>query len=346
MILNYLCPPALLYAVIMLIYLILELSNEKYHQAFVKAIIGIIFTCILQAFCQMDLGVVSWIIVMIPIIFYTYMTLLTFFIFGLNPKIEKTVIKDVPLKTPTPKIDISLNVPTHTHSKHVSSTPITTSLYTPSVVPSGDFHSSANFSPIIPGPSDRHSLSSRKYLNEKRLISKSKTTDSSGSIFETTGLGTAGSSGSELENKARSQIYDFYSYDYSDSMPICKQLIDASRCNAVSVCSWDTYCKNTTDYKNKLNNILNDCKKLDNCTNNQSCELRSIQTLIDNNYVTADTCVPTRYAESNLLNNADCKKWSSITDYFFHPSQEQINKINTIIDNEGCGVTQLDNFVY
>lgn len=89
MLLNYLCPPSLLYAVIMLIYLILELSNENYHQAFVKAIVGIIFTCILEAFCRMNLGLVSWILVMIPIIFYTYMTLLTFFIFGLNPKPEK-----------------------------------------------------------------------------------------------------------------------------------------------------------------------------------------------------------------------------------------------------------------
>lgn len=86
MLLDYLCPPALLYAVIMLIYLILELSHKNYHQAFVKAIVGIIFTCILQAFCQMSLGFVSWIIVMIPIIFYTYITLLTFFVFGLNPQ--------------------------------------------------------------------------------------------------------------------------------------------------------------------------------------------------------------------------------------------------------------------
>lgn len=86
MLLDYLCPPALLYATIMLIYLILELSNEKYHQAFVKAIVGIIFTCILEAFCKMNLGLVSWILVMIPIIFYTYITLLTFFVFGLNPQ--------------------------------------------------------------------------------------------------------------------------------------------------------------------------------------------------------------------------------------------------------------------
>jgi len=344
MILNYLCPPALLYAVIMLIYLILELSNEKYQQAFVKALIGIIFTCILQAFCQMDLGVVSWIIVMIPIIFYTYMTLLTFFIFGLNPKIEKKNNSDITFNThiPSPKVDISSNVhvPISPHT-HRSSTPITTSLYTPSVVPSGAFHQSQNFSPIIPGPSDRNSLSTRKYLNEKRIISK---TDSSGN--DSSGNILTELSESELEDKARSQIYDFYSYDYSDSMPICRQMNNITDCNAVSLCAWDKYCKNNSDHKNKLNDLLSNCKKLDDCTNNQSCELNSISTLINNDYVTVDTCVPTRYAESNLLNRTDCKKWLSVTDYFFHPSQEQTNKLNTIIDSEGCGVTQLDNFVY
>ncbi len=86
MILNYLCPPALLYVVIMLVYTILEISNNKYHQAFVKAIVGIIFTCILQAFCEMNMSLISWVIVMMPIIFYTYITLIVFFVFGLNPK--------------------------------------------------------------------------------------------------------------------------------------------------------------------------------------------------------------------------------------------------------------------
>jgi hypothetical protein len=92
----------------MLIYLILELSNEKYHQAFVKAIVGIIFTCILQAFCNMSLDIISWTFVMIPIIFYTYITLLTFFIFGVNPKRENTDDKPhissniIPVPSPAP----------------------------------------------------------------------------------------------------------------------------------------------------------------------------------------------------------------------------------------------------
>ena len=95
MILEYLCPPALLYAVIMLIYLVLELSNENYRQALVKAMVGIIFTCILQVFCTMNLQLVSWLFVMIPIIFYTYITLLVFFVFGLNPKdkVKQFIVK-------------------------------------------------------------------------------------------------------------------------------------------------------------------------------------------------------------------------------------------------------------
>ncbi len=141
MILNFLCPPALLYAVIMLIYLILELSNKKYKEAFVKAIIGIIFTCILQAFCQMSLGLVSWIFVMIPIIFYTYITLLTFFVFRTDANKElKAKVSKSNKKYEFDNSDSdsdSAESKKWIPSKHVSSTPITTTLYTPSIVPLG-----------------------------------------------------------------------------------------------------------------------------------------------------------------------------------------------------------------
>jgi hypothetical protein len=132
MLLNYLCPPALLYAVIMLIYLILELSNKKYHQALVKTIVGIIFTCILQAFCEMNLGIVSWIFVMIPIIFYIYITLLTFFVFGLNPQNKNYYLNHQQYETPETSVKDKWIA-----SNHKSSTPITSTLYTPSLIPAG-----------------------------------------------------------------------------------------------------------------------------------------------------------------------------------------------------------------
>ena len=86
MILNYLCPPALIYVVFFLIQIIIEISRNEYKQALTQTIICIIFTCILQLFCNAELSIVSWILVFIPIIMYTYMVLLIFMVFRLNPE--------------------------------------------------------------------------------------------------------------------------------------------------------------------------------------------------------------------------------------------------------------------
>jgi len=85
MLLNYLCPPALIYVVFFLIQIIVELGHNRYKQALVQTIICIIFTCILQIFCNADLSIVAWILVFIPIIMYTYMVLLILMVFRLNP---------------------------------------------------------------------------------------------------------------------------------------------------------------------------------------------------------------------------------------------------------------------
>jgi hypothetical protein len=85
MLLNYLCPPALIYVVFFLIQIVIELGHNRYKQALVQTIICIIFTCILQIFCNADLSIVAWILVFIPIIMYTYMVLLILMVFRLNP---------------------------------------------------------------------------------------------------------------------------------------------------------------------------------------------------------------------------------------------------------------------
>lgn len=94
MILNYLCPPALLYVVFFLIQVILEISYGKYKQALTQLIICIIFTCILQIFCNANLSLIAWLLVFIPVILYTYMVLLIFMVFRLNPDgASKYIIK-------------------------------------------------------------------------------------------------------------------------------------------------------------------------------------------------------------------------------------------------------------
>ena len=95
MILNYLCPPALIYVVFFLIQIIIEISHNKYKQALTQTIICIIFTCILQILCNADLSIVSWILVFIPIIMYTYMVLLILMVFRLNPEgVKQYLVKN------------------------------------------------------------------------------------------------------------------------------------------------------------------------------------------------------------------------------------------------------------
>ncbi len=86
MILTNLCSPALLYLVFMIIHVISQMFNQQYNDALVKLIIGIIFTLILQLLCMQNMKIISWLLVFIPIILYTYTTLIIFFVFGTNPK--------------------------------------------------------------------------------------------------------------------------------------------------------------------------------------------------------------------------------------------------------------------
>jgi hypothetical protein len=95
MILNYLCPPALLYVVFSLIQVIIVISDKKYEQALTQGIICIIFTCLLQICCLANLSIIAWILVFIPVMLYTYMTLIIFLIFKLNPNaVNQYLIKN------------------------------------------------------------------------------------------------------------------------------------------------------------------------------------------------------------------------------------------------------------
>ena len=91
MILNYLCPPAILYVVFFMISIVAELSEEKYKTAFTQTIICIVFTCILQLFCMADMSLMAWILVFIPIIMYTYMVLIIFLVFRMSPESNKQI---------------------------------------------------------------------------------------------------------------------------------------------------------------------------------------------------------------------------------------------------------------
>ena len=89
MILDYLCPPALLYVVFFMIHVIIEISEQNYKGAITQTIICVIFTCILQLFCNSNMSLIAWILVFIPIIMYTYMVIIIYMVFRMDPDTKK-----------------------------------------------------------------------------------------------------------------------------------------------------------------------------------------------------------------------------------------------------------------
>lgn len=65
---DALCPPALLYLLYIVIQIGLDLSLGLFITAAVKVVMGITGTIILDAFCGVDLGIVSWAIIATPFI--------------------------------------------------------------------------------------------------------------------------------------------------------------------------------------------------------------------------------------------------------------------------------------
>ncbi len=86
MILNELCPPAILYVAFSLTHIIIDLFKNLYNTAFLKFIVMIVFTLLLNILCQQGLDIVSWFIVFIPFIMMTIISSVLLFMFGLSPR--------------------------------------------------------------------------------------------------------------------------------------------------------------------------------------------------------------------------------------------------------------------
>ena len=82
----FICPPAILYIGFTLIQIIIDLFKQLYNTAFLKFLVMIIFTILLNILCHHGLGIISWFIVFVPFIFMTVITTTLLFAFGLDPK--------------------------------------------------------------------------------------------------------------------------------------------------------------------------------------------------------------------------------------------------------------------
>jgi hypothetical protein len=85
MIIDSLCPPAVLYLGFSVIQIIIDLFRGQQNVAFLKIAVMIIFTILLNQLCIGGLTIISWFIVFIPFIMMTYVTTILLYVFGLNP---------------------------------------------------------------------------------------------------------------------------------------------------------------------------------------------------------------------------------------------------------------------
>ena len=79
-----LCTPALLYVILCSIQIIIDFIQGLYNTALIKLGVTIVMTIVLDVLCEIDLGIISWIIVLIPFLFMTIIASVILFALGLN----------------------------------------------------------------------------------------------------------------------------------------------------------------------------------------------------------------------------------------------------------------------
>ena len=94
MILNKICPPALIYLIFSVTQVVIDTIRGEYNTAFLKIWVAIIFTILVNFLCQSGLGIISWFIVFIPFILMTLIISILLFMFGLDPATGKIKVYD------------------------------------------------------------------------------------------------------------------------------------------------------------------------------------------------------------------------------------------------------------
>jgi hypothetical protein len=79
-----LCAPAIIYLIFSITQILIDTFKGLYNTAFVKIIVTVMVTLLLNILCKQGLGVVSWIIVFIPFILMTVIVSMILYVFGLD----------------------------------------------------------------------------------------------------------------------------------------------------------------------------------------------------------------------------------------------------------------------
>ena len=79
-----LCAPAIIYLIFSVTQILIDTFKGLYNTAFIKVIVTVMVTLLLNILCERGLSVVSWIIVFIPFILMTVIVSMLLYIFGLD----------------------------------------------------------------------------------------------------------------------------------------------------------------------------------------------------------------------------------------------------------------------
>jgi hypothetical protein len=79
-----LCAPAIIYLIFSITQILIDTFKGLYNTAFMKVIVTIMMTLLLNILCEQGLSVVSWIIVFIPFILMTVIVSMLLYVFGLD----------------------------------------------------------------------------------------------------------------------------------------------------------------------------------------------------------------------------------------------------------------------
>ena len=79
-----LCAPAIIYLIFCITQILIDTFKGLYNTAFIKIIVTIMVTFLLNILCEQGLGFVSWIIVFIPFILMTVIVSMILYIFSLD----------------------------------------------------------------------------------------------------------------------------------------------------------------------------------------------------------------------------------------------------------------------
>jgi len=80
----HLCAPAIIYLIFSITQILIDTYQGLYNTAFMKSIVAIMVTLLLNILCEKGLSVVSWIIVFIPFILMTVIVSMLLYVFGLD----------------------------------------------------------------------------------------------------------------------------------------------------------------------------------------------------------------------------------------------------------------------